>query len=58
MDTLEEEDTRKRILLYKPMGFLGVIRPHRRDETWSACLWQSFFATCIGAHIPALAALA
>jgi hypothetical protein len=36
---------------------LGVIRPHRRDEAWSASLWQSFFATCVGAQIPNLAEL-
>ena len=28
----QEEDTPKRILWYKPLGFLGVIRPHRRDK--------------------------
>ena len=36
---------------------MGVIRPHRRDEAWSASLWQTFFANCVGAHIPALAEL-
>ena len=50
----QEEDDPKRILWYKPIGFLGVIRPHHRDESWSAGLWQSFFATCVGAHIPDL----
>jgi hypothetical protein len=45
----QEEDSPKRILWYKPLGFLGVIRPHRRHEVWSASLWQSFFATCVGA---------
>jgi hypothetical protein len=45
----QEEDAPKRVLWYKPLGFLGVIRPHRRDEAWSASLWQSFFA-----GIPAL----
>jgi hypothetical protein len=34
----QEEDTPKRVLWYKPVGFLGVIRPHRRDETWSVSL--------------------
>ena len=34
----QEEDTSKRILWYKPLGFLGVITPHRRDEVWSASL--------------------
>ena len=52
-----EWDAPKRILWYKPLGFLGVIRPHRRDEAWSASLLQSFFATCVGANIRALAEL-
>ena len=34
----EEEDTPKRTLWYKPLGFLGTIRPYHRDETWSASL--------------------
>jgi hypothetical protein len=53
----EEEDAPKRVLWYIPMGWLGQIRPHRRDETWSANLWQTFFASCVGANIPALAEL-
>ena len=43
----QEEDAPKRVLWYKPLGFLGVIRPHRRDEAWSVSLCQSF-ATCGG----------
>jgi hypothetical protein len=34
---------------------LGQIRAHRRDETWSASLWQTFFAASVGAQIPLLA---
>ena len=34
----QEEDTPKRTLWYKPLGFLGVIRTHHRDESWSASL--------------------
>jgi hypothetical protein len=37
------------------MSWLGQIRPHRRDEAWSASLWQTFFATSVRAHIPLLA---
>jgi hypothetical protein len=37
------------------MSWLGQIRPHRRDEAWSANLWQTFFATSVGAQIPLLA---
>ncbi len=34
----QEEDVPKCILLFKSMSWLGQIRPHRRDETWSASL--------------------
>ena len=34
----QEEDTSKSILFFKPMGWLGQIRTHRRDETLSATL--------------------
>ena len=39
------------------MSWLGQIRPHRRDETWSASLCQTFFASCVGATIPVVAEL-
>ena len=51
----QEEDAPKRILFYKPMSWLGQIRPHRRDESWSGSLWQTFFSTSMGAQIPLLA---
>jgi hypothetical protein len=40
MDALasQEEYAPKRILWYKTLGFLGVIRPHHRDEAWSVSL--------------------
>ena len=34
----QEEDDPKGILWNNPLGFLGVIRPHHRDETWSVSL--------------------
>jgi hypothetical protein len=34
----QEEDTPTSILFFKPMSWLGQIRPHRRDESWSASL--------------------
>jgi hypothetical protein len=51
----QEEDAPKRILFFKPMSWLGQIRPHGRDEAWSASLWQTFFAASMGAQIPAIA---
>ena len=51
----QEEDAPKRILYFKPMSWLGQIRPHRRDESWSASLWQTFFSTSMGVQIPVIA---
>ncbi len=53
----EEEDTPKRVLYLKPMRWLGQIRPHHRDETWSGSLWQTFFASCVNENIPTLSEL-
>ncbi len=51
----QEEDAPQRLLFFKPMSWLGQIRPHRRDESWSASLWQTFFSTSMDAQIPAIA---
>ena len=51
----QEEDAPKRILFFKPMSWLGQIRPHRRDKSWSASLWQTFLSTSMGAQIPVIA---
>ena len=37
------------------MSWLGQIRPHRRDESWSTSLWQTFVSTSMGAQIPVIA---
>jgi hypothetical protein len=50
----QEEDAPKRILFFKPIVWLGQIRPHRRDEAWSAGLWQTFFAMTMGTQIPVI----
>ena len=34
----QEEDAPKCILWFKPMRWLGQIRSHRRDESWSSGL--------------------
>jgi hypothetical protein len=51
----QEEDAPKRILFFEPMSWLGQIRPHRRDETWSASLCQTFFSNSMVAQIPVMA---
>jgi hypothetical protein len=35
----QEEDAPKCILFFNPMSWLGQIRSHRRDESWSDSLW-------------------
>ncbi len=50
----QEEDAPKCVLFFKPMSWLGQIRPHRRDESWSASLWQTFFSTSIDDQIPVI----
>jgi hypothetical protein len=34
----QEEDAPNRILFFNHMSWLGQIRPHRRDESWSVSL--------------------
>jgi hypothetical protein len=48
VDTVEES------VLKTEMGWLGQIRSHRRDESLSASLWQTFFSTSMVAQIPAI----
>jgi hypothetical protein len=51
----QEKDVPNRVLFYKFMSWLGQIRTHRRDESWSPSLWQTFFSTSMGAQIPVIA---
>ena len=36
-----------RVLWYRPMAWVGVIRPTRKDEAWPASLWQTFFELAV-----------
>ncbi len=38
-----EEDAPRRVLFFKSMSWLGQIRTHRRDESWSDSLYRRFF---------------
>jgi hypothetical protein len=51
----KEEDVPKSILFFKSMSLLGQIRSHRRVETWSVSLWQTFFSASMDAQIPVIA---
>jgi hypothetical protein len=50
----QAEDVPKRILFFKPMSWLGQIWSHRRDETWSVSLWETFFSTSMVVQIPVI----
>jgi hypothetical protein len=50
----QEEDAPKCILFFKTMSWLGQIRSHRRDESWSPSLWQTFFSTSMDSQIPVM----
>jgi hypothetical protein len=53
----QEEDAPRRVLCFKSMSWLGQIRTHHRDESWSASLWQTFSVSCVGATEPVLTEL-
>jgi hypothetical protein len=50
----QEEDVPKRVLFNKTMSWLGQIRPHRLDDSWSPSLCQTFFSTSMSAQIPVI----
>jgi hypothetical protein len=35
----QEEDAPNRVLFFKTISWMGQIRSHRRDESWSGGLW-------------------
>ncbi len=41
----QEEDVPNRVLFFKTISWMGQIRSHRRDESWSGGLWKTFFST-------------
>ena len=50
----QEEYAPRRVLFFKPMSWLGQIRPHRRNESWSPSLWKTFFSTSMDTQIPVI----
>ena len=52
----EGKNAKARRLWYKPLAWLGVIRPLAQGEDWPLPLWQTFFTTTIGFPLPLLSA--
>ncbi len=50
----QEENTPECFLFFKSMRWLGQIRTHHRNESWSTSLRQTFFSTTMGDQIPVI----
>ena len=51
-----EDDAKPRHLVWKPLGWLGHIRPVGLTDSCQSGLWQIIFCSTIGAGLPGLAA--
>ena len=50
------EDAGPRVLTWKPLAWLAQIRATDDDEQWPLDLWQTFYCSTIGLHLPVVAA--
>ena len=58
MLNLEEQadNANARELYWKPMGWLGAIRPTTANDAFDPALWETFVSTTLGLEVPTLAA--
>ena len=58
MQALEpaHDGAKTRELKFKPLGWLAQIRATDDDEQWPLDLWQTFYCSTIGLHLPVVAA--
>ena len=59
MNNLEEQadNAKARELFWKPMAWLGAIRPTSPNDAFDPALWETFVSTTLGLEFPTLAAL-
>ena len=59
MLNLEEQadNAKARDLFWKPMAWLGAIRPTTANDAFDPALWETFVSTTLGLEVPTLAAL-
>ena len=59
MLNLEEQadNSKARELYWKPMAWLGTIRPTTANDAFDPALWETFVSTMLGLEVPTLAAL-
>ncbi len=58
MNNLEEQadNAKARELFWKPMAWLGDIRPTSPNDAFDPALWETFVSTTLGLEVPTLAA--
>ena len=44
-------------LHWKPMSWLGSLRPTTVDDAWAPAIWQTFFTSTLGLEVPVLSFL-
>ena len=56
---LEEQadNAKARELFWKPLSWLGTIRPTSANDAFDPALWETFVSTTLGLEVPILAAL-
>jgi hypothetical protein len=59
MNGLEEQadNAKARELFWKPLSWLGTIRPTSANDAFDPALWETFISTTLGLEVPTLAAL-
>ena len=60
MSALEDQadNGKARELHWKPMSWLGTLRPTTVDDAWAPAIWQTFFTSTLGLEVPVLSSLA
>ena len=59
MNALEEQadNAKARELFWKPLSWLGAIRPTSVNNAFDPAIWETFVSTTLGLEVPILAAL-
>ena len=59
MNALKEQvdNTKARDLYWKPLSWLGTIRPSSANDAFDPNLWATFVSTTLGLEVPALSSL-
>jgi hypothetical protein len=58
MNALEQADNSKACELHwKPLSWLGTLRPTTTNDAWDQQLWETFVCTTLGLEVPVLASL-